>query len=100
MDLVGQGLLRGRDQEGGASVGRRQIDAEPIRNLGEFNVHVRLTVDLIPSIKVFVYREGEAIPTQGQPEAAKPEAATPETAKPEAAAEPEPATPVEPAPAA
>jgi hypothetical protein len=28
--------------------------------LGEYKVHIRLTVDLIPTIDVVVYREGEA----------------------------------------
>jgi len=29
--------------------------------LGEYKVHVRLTVDLIPEIKVIVHREGEQV---------------------------------------
>src|SRR4030042_1563620 len=44
----------------GVEVARRQIDSQPLRMLGEYKVHVRLTVDLIPSIDVIVYREGEA----------------------------------------
>lgn len=48
-------------QKTGVELTRRQVDVQPIRTLGEFNVHVRLTVDLIPTIKVVVYREGEAI---------------------------------------
>jgi large subunit ribosomal protein L9 len=70
----------------GLDVARRQIDVEPIRTLGEFKVHVRLTVDLIPSIKVFVYREGEAITTQAEPQAAPATPAAP--AEPVAPAEP------------
>jgi len=62
----------------GVDIARRQIDVQPIRTLGEFKVNIRLTVDLIPSVKVFVYREGEAILTQA--EAAEPTAATAETA--------------------
>ena len=38
---------------------RRQIETQPIRNLGEFKAHVRLTVDLTPEVKILVYREGE-----------------------------------------
>lgn len=38
---------------------RHQIEAQPIRNLGEFKIHARLTVDLTPEIKVTVHREGE-----------------------------------------
>ncbi|MEN6409774.1 MAG: 50S ribosomal L9 C-terminal domain-containing protein [Anaerolineaceae bacterium] len=43
----------------GSTVERRQIDMQPIRVLGEHKVHVRLTIDLIPEIKVIVHREGE-----------------------------------------
>src|SRR5215208_5895096 len=42
-------------------VKKPQIDMQPIRNLGEFTVHVRLTMDLVPEVKVIVHREGEAL---------------------------------------
>ena len=42
-------------------VKRQQVDMQPIRNLGEFTAHVRLTMDLVPEIKIIVYREGEAV---------------------------------------
>jgi large subunit ribosomal protein L9 len=42
-------------------VRKQQIDMQPIRNLGEFTAHVRLTMDLVPEIKVIVHREGEAL---------------------------------------
>jgi large subunit ribosomal protein L9 len=45
----------------GVEVDRRQMDSEPIRNLGEHKVNVRLTVDLIPEITVIVHREGEVV---------------------------------------
>lgn len=41
-------------------VKKQQIDIQPIRNLGEFKARVRLTMDLVPEVKVIVYREGEA----------------------------------------
>jgi len=44
-------------------VKRHQIDMQPIRNLGEFVAHVRLTIDLVPEIKIIVHREGESIDT-------------------------------------
>lgn len=44
----------------GFEIDRRQIDAQPIRMLGEHKVNIRLTVDLIPEITVLVHREGEA----------------------------------------
>lgn len=42
-------------------VKKQQIDMQPIRNLGEFTAHVRLTMDLVPDVKIIVHREGEAI---------------------------------------
>lgn len=38
---------------------RHQIDMQPIRELGEFSVHVRLTMDLVPAVKIVIHREGE-----------------------------------------
>ncbi|HEY62275.1 MAG TPA: 50S ribosomal protein L9 [Anaerolineae bacterium] len=43
----------------GSEISHRQIDSQPLRMIGEHVVNVRLTVDMIPSIKVIVYREGE-----------------------------------------
>ncbi len=54
-------------------VKKSQVDMQPIRNLGEFTAHVRLTMDLVPEVKVIVHREGEGVET----EAAAPEAAAP-----------------------
>jgi len=42
-------------------VKKHQIDMQPIRNLGEFTAHVRLTMDLVPEIKIIVHREGETL---------------------------------------
>jgi len=41
-------------------VKRQQVDIQPIRTLGEFTAHVRLTMDLVPELKIIVHREGEA----------------------------------------
>ena len=75
----------------GVEIARRQIDSQPVRTLGDHKVKVRLTVDLIPSIKVIVLREGEAT---GQATAVAQVEATPaETDQAEAEAEVEqPAT--------
>ncbi|UCE00771.1 MAG: 50S ribosomal protein L9 [Chloroflexota bacterium] len=43
----------------GVEITRRQILSQPLRNLGEHTVEIRLTVDLIPEVKVIVYGEGE-----------------------------------------
>ncbi len=58
----------------GFTVKRQQIDMQPLRTLGEHIVRVRLTMDLIPEIKVVVYREGEAEPILSpEPEAVEAE---------------------------
>jgi large subunit ribosomal protein L9 len=79
----------------GLEVDRRNVGHQPLRELGEFSVPVRLTTDLIPSVKVIIHREGEALKTQAPaavaeapaPEAAEPEAETAAEAAPEAEAE-------------
>jgi large subunit ribosomal protein L9 len=50
-------------------VKRQQIDMQPIREAGEYKAHVRLTIDLVPEIKIIVHREGEAAMTEGEAEA-------------------------------
>jgi len=47
--------------ESGIEVNRRQLDFEPIRNLGKHTARARLTIDLVPEITVIVHREGEAV---------------------------------------
>jgi large subunit ribosomal protein L9 len=54
-------------------VKKQQIDMQPIRNLGEFTAYVRLTMDLVPEVKIIVHREGEAI-EEGEPTEETPEA--------------------------
>ncbi len=56
----------------GVKVERRQIDTQPIRNLGTHKAHIRLTVDLIPEVKILVYREGEAPAQPAEQEAVEP----------------------------
>ena len=51
---------------------KRQVETEPIRQLGTFNVPIHLTMDLVPEITVIVHREGE-IPGEEEEEK-KPEA--------------------------
>jgi large subunit ribosomal protein L9 len=48
----------------GVKIDRHQVDTPPLRTLGEYKVHVRLTVDLNPTVRVIVHREGEAPATQ------------------------------------
>jgi large subunit ribosomal protein L9 len=46
---------------------RHQIETQPLRTLGEYKIKVRLTVDLIPEVKVIVHREGETVVGLEQP---------------------------------
>jgi large subunit ribosomal protein L9 len=67
----------------GVEIDKRDIETQPLRSLGEHIVPVRLTVDLIPEIKVIVHKEGEVVST-GAPE---PEPVTEIEATPEVVAE-------------
>jgi len=53
-------------------VKRQQIDMQPIREVGEYKAHVRLTIDLVPEIKIIVHREGETAEAEADAET-KPE---------------------------
>ncbi|MBN1304505.1 MAG: 50S ribosomal protein L9 [Anaerolineales bacterium] len=39
---------------------RQQLEMQPIRSLGEHIIGVRLTMDLVPEVRVLVHREGES----------------------------------------
>jgi len=69
-------------------VKRQQVDIQPIRTLGEFTAHIRLTMDLVPELKIIVHREGESADGKAEEEEKKSrkgggkkkeEAAAPET---------------------
>ena len=68
----------------GLEVDRRNVGHHPLRELGEFKVAVRLTTDLIPSVKVILHREGEAL-KQAEPVAETPAPAAEAPAAEEAA---------------
>lgn len=85
--ITTQQVVDGIKAKTGVEVKRQQVEMQPIRKLGEFAAHVRLTVDLVPEIKVFAYREGDANPiAEPAPATPTPVEAAPEAA-PEAAAE-------------
>ena len=64
-------------------VKKHQVDMQPIRNLGEYTAAIRLTMDLVPEVKIIVHREGEAIEAveEGEATEAKVEEAVAETAE-------------------
>jgi large subunit ribosomal protein L9 len=69
-------------------VKRQQVDSQPIRTLGEFTAHIRLTMDLVPDIKIIVHREGESAEGAAEhEEEKKPKKSPRKEVKEEAAAE-------------
>lgn len=72
--ITTQMIADGIKNKTGVEVARRQIDSQPLRMLGEYKVHIRLTVDLVPTIDVIVHREGEAYIAPVTPRAAVSEA--------------------------
>jgi large subunit ribosomal protein L9 len=65
-------------------VKRQQVDMQPIRTLGEFTAHIRLTMDLVPEIKIIVHREGETaenVAEHAEPEKAEKPAKPPKGEK-------------------
>src|SRR5512140_2819716 len=76
--ITSQEVAAALQKKTGYEVKRQQLDMQPLRTLGEHTVRVRLTMDLIPELKVIVYREGEAEPgipvaeTVREPEEKKP----------------------------
>ncbi|MBV6465288.1 MAG: 50S ribosomal protein L9 [Anaerolineales bacterium] len=52
-------------------VKRQQVDMQPVREIGEYVAHVRLTMDLVPEIKITVRREGEAVEEKAEEEKPK-----------------------------
>jgi large subunit ribosomal protein L9 len=78
-------------------VKRQQVDMQPIREIGEYTAHIRLTMDLVPTIKITVHREGE-IAVAEEEEKEKPKAKPRKSrvkAEAEAPVETAPETPAE-----
>ncbi len=46
--------------DAGLEIDRRHVGHQPLRELGEYSVPVRLTADLVPKVKVIIHREGQA----------------------------------------
>ena len=63
--ITSQDIVDTIHQKSGIVIKRNHVDMQPLRTLGEHTIQVRLTMDLIPELKVIVYREGEAAPKAG-----------------------------------
>ncbi len=61
--ITSQEVADALQKKTGYALKRQQLDMQPLRALGEHTVRIRLTMDLIPEIKVNVFREGEAEPS-------------------------------------
>ncbi len=87
--ITSQDVVDAIQKKSGYVVKRQQLDMQPLRTLGEHTVRIRLTMDMIPEIKVTVYREGEVEPSLPieQP-AEKPEEQKPVEPSPEEASAP------------
>lgn len=59
-------------------IDRHKIDTQPIKELGVHEVPIRLTLDLVPQVKVLVHREGEAPETAYEVEVTEEEEQAPE----------------------
>ncbi len=69
----------------GVEISHHQVDTDPIRYLGTYEVPIHLTIELVPKVKVVIYRLGEEPPVEGE---AQPKAeAAAEKSTPEATAE-------------
>ncbi len=71
--ITAQDVVTAIKNKTGVEVKRQQVDLQPIRTLGEHKAHIRLTMDLIPEIRVVVFREGETNPVETAAPAAKAE---------------------------
>jgi large subunit ribosomal protein L9 len=69
--ITTQDIATALQNKTGVEIKRYQIDMQPLRVLGEHKAHIRLTMDLVPDIKVVIYREGEANPTEAAAPTAK-----------------------------
>jgi large subunit ribosomal protein L9 len=66
--ITSQDIVNSILEKSGIQIKRHQVDMQPLRMLGEHTIQIRLTMDLIPELKVNVFREGEASPKiEGSP---------------------------------
>jgi large subunit ribosomal protein L9 len=56
----------------GVEIDRRKVEAEPLRELGQHPVKIRLGADIEPEVIVYIVREGEEAPAPIPTEAAAP----------------------------
>ena len=57
--ITSQDVVDEIEKHSGIEIKRQLVDMHPLRTIGEHTIQVRLTMDLIPELKVVVHREGE-----------------------------------------
>lgn len=67
--VTAQDVAEALQEKIGYAIKRQMLEMQPLRTLGEHTVRVRLTMDLVPQIRVIIHREGEeaAVSSTGQP---------------------------------
>lgn len=59
--ITNQMIVDAIKSKSGVTVEKHQVEIQPIRTLGEKKAQIRLTVDLVPEVKIIVHREGEVV---------------------------------------
>ena len=59
--ITNQMIVDAIKDKSGVTVEKHQVEIQPIRTLGEKKAQIRLTVDLVPEVKIIVHREGEVV---------------------------------------
>jgi len=67
--ITSQMITEAINSKVGISLDRRAVETQPVRTLGEHKARVRLTMDLVPEIKIIVHREGESVAAPAAPAA-------------------------------
>lgn len=62
--ITTQDVAEAIKEKTGIEVKRQQVDLQSVRELGEYVALIRLTLDLVPEIKVIAYREGDVNPLE------------------------------------
>jgi large subunit ribosomal protein L9 len=65
--ITNQMIAEALNSKLGTEIDRRAVEIQPVRTLGEHKAKIRLTMDLVPEIKIIVHREGESVAVPAAP---------------------------------
>ncbi len=86
--ITAQDVAEALQKKIGYAIKRQMLEMQPLRTLGEHTVRVRLTMDLIPEVRVIVYREGEEVTLAAIEQAEGGQATLPAETPPEGSTKP------------